>query len=74
MFSTVFTNEKGGFTLYYFNEPIKYVDEFGAIQDKSDKLYIHGDGSFRTIASDIQTTLSKKLKEGITVSKDGILW
>ncbi len=70
MFSAVFTNENGGFTLYYFNEPIKYVDEFGAVKDKSDKLLRHGDGSFRTVASDIQTTLSKKLKDGITVSKD----
>ncbi len=58
--SIVFENDKGGLTLYYYNEPVKYIDELGQVRDKSDKLYAYKDGSFGTISSDIKTDFPKK--------------
>lgn len=70
--SVVFGNKDGGYTLYYYSEPVKYVDEYGVIRDKSDSFYAYMDGSFGTLANDIQTDLPRKLKDGIALYKDDI--
>ena len=67
--SVVFANADGGLTLYYYNEPIKYVDEDGNIRDKSNKLSTRLDGNFETVASDIQAIFPKQFSDGITLRK-----
>ncbi|MBQ8382407.1 MAG: hypothetical protein IJX47_04285, partial [Clostridia bacterium] len=51
--SVVFENTDGSLTLYYYNDPVKYVDEDGLVRDKSNKLQARTDGGFETVASDI---------------------
>ncbi len=72
LYSVVFANEDGGLTLCYYDQPVKYIDEYGEIRDKSDKLYTYSDGSFGTLANDIQTDFSKQLADGISLYKDEI--
>ncbi len=72
LYSAVLKNNKGDLTLYYYDQPIKYIDEYGEIQDKSDQFYAYKDGSFGTLASDIQTDLPRQLKDGISLCKDNI--
>ncbi|MGM9646754.1 MAG: Ig-like domain-containing protein [Eubacteriales bacterium] len=67
--SVVFANADGGLTLYYYNEPVKYVDEDGNIRDKSNKLSTRLDGNFETVASDIQAIFPKQFSDGITLRK-----
>ena len=68
--SIVLADNDGELTLYYYKDPVKYIDELGQVKDKSDKLYAYKDGSFATIASDIRTDLPKNLADGIILRKD----
>lgn len=68
--SVVLADNDGDLTLYYYKDPIKYIDELGQVKDKSDKLYAYKDGSFATMASDIRTDLPKNLADGIILRKD----
>ncbi|MBQ8288144.1 MAG: DNRLRE domain-containing protein, partial [Clostridia bacterium] len=67
--SVVFENADGGLTLFYYNDPVKYVDENGVVRDKSNKLQARTGGGFETVAGDIQTAFPKQLKDGITMQK-----
>lgn len=64
----VFQNRDGNKTLYYFDQPVKYVDKNGNIKDKKttvtsviDKAEYSADYGFVTSDNDIKTYFPKKL-------------
>ena len=73
--TVVFQNRDGNKTMYYFDQPVKYVDENGNIKDKKttvtsviDKAEYSTDYGFVTGDNDIKTYFPKKL-----VGNKGIL-
>ena len=66
--TVVFQNRDGNKTMYYFDQPVKYVDENGDIKDKKttvtsviDKAEYSADYGFVTSDNDIKTYFPKKL-------------
>ena len=68
--SVVFANSDGTRTAYYFDHPVKYVDEDGKVKDISlkikqdDKL----NGAYASSDNRIQTVFSAKITDGILLS------
>lgn len=67
----VFQNRDGNKTMYYFEQPVKYVDKNGNIKDKKttvtsviDKAEYSADYGFVTSDNDIKTYFPKKLVGG----------
>ena len=67
--TVVFQNRDGNKTMYYFDQPVKYVDENGNIKDKKttvtnviDKAEYSADYGFVTSDNDIKTYFPKKLE------------
>ncbi len=64
----VFKNNDGTNSLYYFNYPVKYYDEIGSIHDKSTILVEEEkSNSYISASSDIKTSFSKNLSDGISL-------
>ncbi|MFR1518852.1 MAG: Ig-like domain-containing protein [Clostridia bacterium] len=72
--SAVFKNDDGTESLYSYCYPIKFMDEYGDLQDI--KLDIVEDetnaGTFITKQNNIKTVFSRKLTNGFSLSKDNI--
>ncbi|MGM9681336.1 MAG: Ig-like domain-containing protein [Eubacteriales bacterium] len=66
--SVVLADSEGNLTLFYYENPVKYYDEWGFLNDKSLSLVTLSDGGFRTRASDILTTFSPSFADGIELS------
>ena len=68
LYSVIFQNRDGTKTMYYYTEPVKYIDEKGRAQDKSNKLtenisdkrYVDK-YSYVNAGNDIQTYFPKTL-------------
>lgn len=67
--TAIFKNNDGTNTMYIFDEDIKYVDSYGIIQDKSNKLTSVKNG-YRNIQNDINVFYPLSPFDGITVSFD----
>lgn len=72
--SAVFKNKDGTESLYYYDYPIKYIDDNGSIQDvKLDIIEVESNpGTFTTKQNNIKTVFSHKLLDGISLSYDDI--
>lgn len=72
--TVIFLNANGTKTVYFYDFPVKYVDENGEIKDIS--LAIESDsnafGAFETAGNSIQTTFSRNLTDGIGLSSEDI--
>ncbi|MDL2287425.1 RICIN domain-containing protein [Eubacteriales bacterium OttesenSCG-928-G02] len=69
--STVkFLNDDGTVAVYYFNEPVKYIDESGKTKDKNISLADKTD-SFKVLESNVKLSLPKTLNSGVTINIDG---
>ena len=66
--SVVFRNDDGTNTMYLFNEDVKYIDDSGAINDKSNALVNCEDGSFSNKFNDIYVVYPNRIHDGITLS------
>lgn len=78
--TVVFQNEDGTKTMYYFTEPVKYIDENGTVQDKSNTLTLKAVNA-RSAASgyanennDVHTYFPNALstETGVVLEKDEI--
>lgn len=69
--SFLFNNIDGTQSLYLFEYPVKYVDESGEIKDKSMELE-ENNTSFVSADSDISTSFSKNLSNGIELEYEDI--
>ncbi|MGM9679891.1 MAG: leucine-rich repeat protein, partial [Eubacteriales bacterium] len=68
LYSYIFENADGERTLYRYSVPVRYVDEYGVVRDKSTDIAEYTDGSFRTVASDILTVFGERIADGICLS------
>ncbi|MGM9646941.1 MAG: RICIN domain-containing protein [Eubacteriales bacterium] len=66
--SYAFRNADGTHTVYYFDQPVKYVDDDGNLQMIDLTLQADGD-LYRLAANDLSLTLSKDYTKGITLSR-----
>lgn len=67
--SIVFKNNDGTQSCYFFNYPVKYVDDFGKIKDKSmDIKKDNKSDDFTSASSDIKTTFNKELSDGVELT------
>lgn len=79
--SIVFQNNDGTKTLYYFAEPVKYVDENGEIQDKSNGVTplvnskYTSEYSYTNMSNDVHTYFPKRLgtESGVVLEYRDIL-
>ena len=66
--SYAFRNADGTHTVYYLDQPVKYVDDDGNLQIID--LTLQADGElYRPVANDLSLTLSKDYTDGITLSR-----
>lgn len=64
----VFKNVDNSNSFYYFNYPVKYYDDNGVVHDKTSLLVDdESSESFVSNSSDIKTSFSKNLKDGISL-------
>lgn len=68
----VFKNSDGTNTMQVYSHPVKYVDEFGKIQDISLEVKASDDGSFVSASHSVTTKFEKKLSDGITLSHEDV--
>lgn len=71
--SFIFSNLDGTQSCYFFNYPVKYIDESGIIKDKSNIITRNDSTSdFLPVASDIETVFSYNLMHGIHLNYEDI--
>ncbi len=64
----VFKNVYNSNSFYYFNYPVKYYDDNGVVHDKTSLLVDdESSESFVSSSSDIKTSFSKNLEDGISL-------
>ena len=64
----VFKNVDNSNSFYYFNYPVKYYDDNGVVHDKTSLLVDdESSESFVSDSSDIKTSFSKNLEDGISL-------
>lgn len=64
----IFKNTDNSNSFYYFNYPVKYYDEQGIVRDKTSLLIDEkSTNSFKAASSDIKTSFSKNLEDGISL-------
>ena len=68
----IFKNGDGTNTMKVYSHPVKYVDEFGKIQDISLEVKASDDGSFVSASHSVTTKFEKKLSDGITLSHEDV--
>lgn len=69
--SLVFQKADGTMTLFYYNEPIKYLNEAGIQLDKSLEIATVQSG-FRTKQNDVQVYFASNLQNGVTLCHDDL--
>lgn len=67
--TVIFQNRDGSKTMYYYNIPVKYVDEKGVVRDKSNALEVPASRAlteygFENKANDVKTYFPQKLDTG----------
>lgn len=67
--TVIFQNRDGSKTMYYYNIPVKYVDEKGGVRDKSNALEVPTSRAlteygFENKANDVKTYFPQKLDTG----------
>ncbi|HBL83301.1 MAG: hypothetical protein A2Y17_10205 [Clostridiales bacterium GWF2_38_85] len=65
----IYQNADGTNTMYLYSYPVKYINESGAVRDKSLKIE-ETDESFMSAQNDIVTTFGKTITDGIRLSYD----
>ncbi len=69
--SYAFRNADGTHTVYYLDQPVKYVDADGDFQTID--LTLQADGAvYRPVSNDLSLTLAKDYTDGVTLSHNGL--
>lgn len=70
--SLVFLNEDGTYTKYIYDYPVKYIDETGKVKDTSLDIVADTNGGYKTKQGNAVARFSEKIRDGITVSGNGV--
>lgn len=72
--NVIFKNADGTNTMYLFDYPVKYVDDYGRINDISLEIApdIARPGYYKNVAHSLQTTFSQNAADGINLSDDNV--
>ncbi|PKM61500.1 MAG: hypothetical protein CVU97_07070 [Firmicutes bacterium HGW-Firmicutes-21] len=76
LYSLVYENDDGTNTMYMFAQPVKFVDENGAVKDKSitlvDAVDERGKYRYKTAANDVKVYLPVNVSDGVLLAYNGI--
>lgn len=67
----MFLNQDNTVSVYQFTENVKYIDENGKVQDKSNVLKHQLDGSYENVYNDVKMSFSSQIQDGVTISFNG---
>ena len=65
-----FQNADGTYTVYAFNENVRYITASGDYKDKSNRLERSSDGAYTNPQNDIRVNYPEKIGQGVTVTRD----
>lgn len=71
--SISFLNNDDTISVYKFSENVRYIDETGTIQDKSNVLHRQTDGSYDNEHNDVKLSFSSTISDGMTLAYDDII-